>query len=263
MIKIINKRIAILKRAIIAAEKDRYLFPEGRLRVNKTSKQLRFYKVTEKGDSTGEYIPKSKIDTIRQLAQKDYNKQFLKTAQAEQKVLENFIEQYQKYQSESLYENLSEERKTFVTPYIPTDDHIAKAWQSKMFKSNPYKPEKKIFDTRKGEKVRSKSEAIIADTLYEFGIPYRYEYPVKMVNGEIKYPDFMLLKVKTKEEIYLEHFGRMGDEEYRKDAMDKMDLYRASGIYPGKNLIFTYETDKKPLDIKGMRKMLFELFCHD
>ncbi|MBE5835281.1 MAG: hypothetical protein E7309_11635 [Butyrivibrio sp.] len=48
-----------------------------------------------------------------------------------------------------------------------------------------------------------------------------------------------------------------------KGAMDKMDLYRASGIYPGKNLIFTYETDKKPLDIKGMRKMLFELFCHD
>ena len=103
-----------------------------------------------------------------------------------------------------------------------------------MFKSNPYKPEKKIFDTRKGEKVRSKSEAIIADTLYEFGIPYRYEYHVNMVNGEIKYSDFMLFKVNTKEEIY-----------------------------PGKNLIFTYETDKKPLDIKGIRKMLFELFCHE
>ena len=44
-------------------------------------------------------------------------------------------------------------------------------------------------------------------------------------------------------------------------AMEKMDLYRASGIYPGKNLIFTYETDDHPLDIKGMRKMLEELFC--
>ncbi len=47
------------------------------------------------------------------------------------------------------------------------------------------------------EKVRSKSEAFIADTLYEFGIPYRYEYLVRMVNGELRYPDFTLLKVRT------------------------------------------------------------------
>ncbi|PWT29065.1 hypothetical protein [Butyrivibrio fibrisolvens] len=150
------------------------------------------------------------------------------------------------------------ERKKFVIQYISTSDLIAKGWQSKTFKPNPYKPEKKIFDTRRGEKVRSKSEAIIADTLYEFGIPYRYEYPVKMANGEIRYPDFMLLNLKTKQEIYFEHFGRMGDAGYRMDAMEKMDLYRASGIYPGKNLIFTYETEEKPLDIKGMRKMLLE-----
>ncbi len=83
------------------------------------------------------------------------------------------------------------------------------------------------------------------------------------VNGEIRYPVFMLLKVRTREEIYFEHFGRMGYAGYRMDAMEKMDLYRASGIYPGKNLIFTYETEEKPLDIKGMRKMLLELFCID
>ena len=162
-----------------------------------------------------------------------------------------------------IYNNLIPERKKFVIPYISTSDLIAKGWQSKTFKPNPYKPEKKIFDTRRGEKVRSKSEAIIADTLYEFGIPYRYEYPVKMANGEIRYPDFMLLNLKTKQEIYFEHFGRMGDAGYRMDAMEKMDLYRASGIYPGKNLIFTYETEEKPLDIKGIRKMLLELFCID
>ena len=50
-------------------------------------------------------------------------------------------------------------------------------------------------------------------------------------------------KVKSKEEIYLEHFGLLNDEEYRKDVLEKMDMYRASGIYPGKNLLFTYETE--------------------
>ena len=37
--------------------------------------------------------------------------------------------------------------------------------------------------------------------------------------------------------------------------------YRRSGIYPGKNLIFTYETDDSPLDIKGIKEMLKELLC--
>ena len=36
--------------------------------------------------------------------------------------------------------------------------------------------------------------------------------------------------------------------------LEKMDLYRSSGIYPGKNLIFTYETEDNLLDIKDMRK---------
>ncbi len=52
----------------------------------------------------------------------------------------------------------------------------------------------------------------------------------------------------------------MGDEDYRKRAMEKMDLYRSSGIYPGKNLMFTYETEENPLDISGARMMLSEVF---
>ena len=50
----------------------------------------------------------------------------------------------------------------------------------------------------------------------------------------------------------------MDDENYRKDTLYKMDLYRANGIYPGKNLLFTYETNDNPLDIKGIRRMLKE-----
>ena len=79
-----------------------------------------------------------------------------------------------------------------------------------------------------------------------------------MADGTIRYPDFTMLKVRTREVVYLEHFGRMGEEGYRRDTREKMDLYRASGIYPGKNLMFTYETDEFPLDINGARKMLTE-----
>lgn len=258
--KIINTRLEQLQKAIKFAEKEQKTFPAGRLRVSKNPRQTRYYIVTDSTDKTGEYLPKTAQATIKNLAQKGYNKLFLKAAYSEQKALKEFLLKYN-CSPEDIYNNLIPERKKLVIPYISTNDLIAKEWQSKIFKPNPYKPEHKIHDTKRGEKVRSKSEAFIADTLYEFGIPYRYEYPVKMFNGEIKYPDFTILKVKTREIIYFEHFGKMGDEGYRIDTMEKMDLYRASGIYPGKNLIFTYETEDNPLDIKGMRKMLHELFC--
>ena len=51
----------------------------------------------------------------------------------------------------------------------------------------------------------------------------------------------------------------MDDEDYRKENMYKLDLYRANGIYPGKNLIFTYETADNPLDINGIRRMLKDI----
>ncbi len=276
ILQALNERIALLKRALKQAEKMEKTFPEGRLRVNRTSRQTRYYKMTDKTDKadkadktdkanktdkTGEYLSKKyKLSTIKQLAQKDYNKQFLKTAEKELKMLEALSARFNKHRAEEVYNNLLPERKSLVTPYIQPDDLIAIEWQSKPFKPNPYKPEKKIFATRRGEMVRSKSEAIIADILYEMGIPYRYECPVKMCNGETKYPDFTLLNLKTRKIIYFEHFGRMDDEDYRKKTREKMDLYRASGIYPGKNLMFTYETEDNPLDISGVRKMLTEVF---
>ena len=260
LMETLKQRTALIKRAIKLAEKEKETFGEGRLRISKTKHQTRYFKVVDKGDSTGEYLSKDKLSIIQKLAQKDYNKQFLRVAKVEQDMLEKLIEKCDQKQAEDVYNALSSERKSLVTPYILPDDLIAQEWQSKKFKPNPYKPEKKIFDTRRGEKVRSKSEAIIADMLYEMGIPYHYECPVKMHNGEIKYPDFTLLKVKTREVIYFEHFGRMGEEDYRNDTREKMDLYRASGIYPGKNMMFTYETEEYPLDISGARKMLSEVF---
>ena len=259
IIESVNNRIAFLKRVIRRAEKEKGSFPEGRLRTSRSNGRIRYYKVSKECDTSGEYLPKNEqMCMIRLLAQKDYNKHFLKSAADELEMLEKVLVRYQKKQSEAAYEGLSEERQNLVTSYIPSDDQIAEEWQSKTFKTNPYKIENKIYDTRRGEKVRSKSEAIIADMLFEMGIPYHYEYPVRLRDGKIKYPDFTLFKKRTGEVVYLEHFGFMDDESYRNDTLYKMDIYRANGIYPGKNLLFTYETTGNPLDIKGIRRMLKE-----
>ncbi len=140
------------------------------------------------------------------------------------------------------------------------DDLYEKQWKDQAFKTNQYMPEAKIYDTRNGEKVRSKTEAILADMFLELGIPYHYEQALLLDKGILRYPDFTLLKTKTREEFYLEHFGLLDDEEYRNKSLHKLDEYRNNGIFLGKNLIITYESSECPFDILGTRNMIKALF---
>ncbi|MBR5337801.1 MAG: hypothetical protein IK152_07435 [Lachnospiraceae bacterium] len=255
----LNKRIILLNKAIKTAEKETNSFPEGSLRISNQKRQKRYYRITPDTDHTGEYIKHDNEKLIRALAQSAYNKHFLKLAHNELSKLENTMSSLEKNNADKAFQNLSDDRRSLISPYIITDELFAKEWQSKPFKSNPYMPENRVYDTRRGEKVRSKSEAILADILYEQSIPYHYEMPLVLKNGATRYPDFTLLNMKTRDVIYFEHFGLLDNEVYLNNCLHKLDEYRQNCIYPGKNLIFTYETEECPLDIKGIRKMLKDL----
>ena len=262
IIQRMKTRANTLKKAIARAEKDKKTFPEGRLRVSMSNNRTRYYLVDQPGDTQGKYLTKDQMHIATLLAQKNYNLQFLKQASWELAKLEQIISQLSQENSDLIYQNLPEHRKSLVTPYLLSEDFYAKEWQSQVYKTNPYLTEKKIYDTKRGEKVRSKSEAIIADILYELDIPYHYEKALKLKGDIVRYPDFTLLKRKTGEEIYLEHFGLWDQEEYRNESLRKLDEYRENSIYLGKNLLFTYETQESPLDIKGIRKMLKSVIVH-
>ena len=114
--------------------------------------------------------------------------------------------------------------------------------------------------TENGERVRSKSEKIIADKLHALGVPYRYEYPL-VLDGNMKiYPDFTMLRMPEREEIYLEHFGLMDDEGYVEKVMWKLNTYERNGIYLGVNLFITYETGRNPLNTKTLDRLIRSLF---
>ncbi|MCR5824249.1 MAG: hypothetical protein K6G60_07460 [Lachnospiraceae bacterium] len=255
-----KERVSVLKKAIRAAEADIAGFPDGRLRVSKKQLACSYYVVTKRGDPTGDYISVKNKELVKQLAQKDYNKQFLKQAENELQCLQRAVSSLDGKNADAAFCNLSDERRSLVTPYILTDDLYAGEWQAMRFKTNTFMSEDRIYDTERGEKVRSKSEVLIANTLLELGIPYHYEKMLVLKNGGTRYPDFTLLDVRAREEVFLEHFGMLDDEEYRRNCLHKLDEYRNNGIYPGRNLIFTYETEENPLDIKGIKKMLKDLF---
>lgn len=123
---------------------------------------------------------------------------------------------------------------------------------------NPYPAEFPLQLTDRGEHVRSKSEKMLADKLYAMGIPYRYEAPLYLESNRTIYPDFTLLKIDTREEFYLEHFGMMNNSDYCEKAILKLNKYAQNGIYPGKNLLLTFETENISLDMKLVEQMLKE-----
>ena len=97
-IESLKQRVNIVKKAVASAEKDALHFPEGRMRVSQSGKQVRYYHVIPPAersispaapkDYSGTYIRAENIELAKRLAQKDYNESFLKTARDEIRILE-------------------------------------------------------------------------------------------------------------------------------------------------------------------------------
>lgn len=132
-------------------------------------------------------------------------------------------------------------------PVCEYDDPSLMQWANDEYETNTYKPEQLIYSTIKGDRVRSKSERFIADTLFKLKIPYRYE-PIMYINGQKVCPDFVILKPNG-ELIIWEHFGLLDDQNYEDKAIKKIKLYNYSGYNQFRNLICTTENDLKSISV--------------
>ena len=88
------------------------------------------------------------------------------------------------------------------------------------------------------------------------GIPYRYEYPIYLRGVGRIYPDFTVLRVQTRQEVFWEHLGMMDDPVYLENAIKKIVAYEQNGIFPGDNLILTYETKKNVINQRLIKSMI-------
>ncbi|MBO5165711.1 MAG: hypothetical protein J6B90_03800, partial [Lachnospiraceae bacterium] len=82
------------------------------------------------------------------------------------------------------------------------------------------------------------------------------ECPLRLKGYGKFYPDFTVLNVKKRKEIYWEHLGMMDDVDYVDNALQKIRIYEENGIYTGENLIITYETKKNPINQKIVNRMI-------
>ena len=230
--------------------------PQGFLRICNGRNKVQYYHRTDPKDFSGVYICIKDINLAKALAQKSYDKKVTDSIKQELKAINSYLSSVPKVPAEQIYEKMNEERRKLIKPIQETDEQYIANWEKVKYYGKEFEEGIPKIYTAKGERVRSKSEVIIADSLNREGIPYRYEYPVKIKSWGNFYPDFTALNVRERKEIYWEHLGMMDDITYVENALQKITLYMENGIFTKDNLIITYETKKHPLNQKLIKMMI-------
>lgn len=210
--------------------------------------------------ANGRYLPKAEIQKAKALAQRDYNSDAAAVLKKSIGAIERFLAEFHPGALDKAFTGLHPGRRMLVAPLREPDADFIANWQRLPYTGRAFEINAPEFITSKGERVRSKSEIIIADALSRAGIPYRYEYPTNVKGWGTLYPDFTCLDTRTREEIIWEHFGLMHDRDYAEKAVQKIALYAASGYTLGKNFIATFETNVSPLSVKQVQEYINTLF---
>ena len=249
--KDIEKEARILKKYIEKIE-EKYngIEEDGKLRICRKEKQVDFYCVTESGDTKGAYIPKTEISRAQALAQKDYYKRVLKILKRKYHGFLMLDGSCAGDALSSMYDSLHPVRRSLITPVYLPDEEFIRRWSAESAGSKDFDAgDTSCHYTDKRERVRSKSEVMIANRFLMRGIIYQYESALQFKDRVI-YPDFRVLNLRTRHTYYFENFGMMDDPDYSAKTVMKINSYILNGYLPGEKLLFTMETQAKPLDMR-------------
>ena len=125
-------------------------------------------------------------------------------------------------------------------------------------KSNQY-PQWLTHQTLKGELVRTKSEALVANLLYNKGIPYHYEENLELPEGVIA-PDFKVAVRSENRFKLLEHCGLLGSDRYVRKFNWKLQTYIRNGYIPWRDVFFTFDDLNGSIDTRAISQMMDNYF---
>jgi hypothetical protein len=200
------------------------------------------------GESEKKYLSQKECKIIRDLSQSEYEKRLKKCVDQELVRLIRLQNCIMKNSIDDVYEKMHPGKQKYIQPVEPSKYQIFEDWKNRNYQGKGFAPDAVEIYSNNGERVRSKSEKILADMFLSKGIPYKYECPLELRDRRIVYPDFTFWDIENQREIYWEHDGRMDDPEYAEKAVRKIDGYVQSGILLGEQLIITYETSGYPLN---------------
>lgn len=253
----IKQRDSELKKVIEIANKKIDLNSNEKLSVSISNGNTQFYiKTPEMTNSKGKYIKKSDYEKVKKLVYQDYYTNILDRAIREEYHIRCLNKIYDGNTYEEYFDTLNPAVGQMINPIKLSDNYFIKKWLSERSEiKSSYEIDGNII-TNKGEAVRSKSEKIIADILDKYGVPYKYEECLTFDDGSVVFPDFTILDVKRRREVYLEHLGLMDNVEYVNRTMEKIKKYENNGIFPGVNLLITTESGNNKFNTKAFERMI-------
>lgn len=246
--KIIQDEIERLKRLEKQLIKRKDSYPSGKLLVRATKKRVNFYFKKDDDKNDEKYIRKKDLALAQQLAQKSYDADMAQLIEKKLKQLLNFQSSWRDEDLGDLFKNLHPARKDLVKPIELPWETLLSIWKNQTYEQKGFEPYSSQIFTKKGERVRSKSERMLANSFYDYNIDYLYEKPLRLSNRLTFWPDFTFLSKRLRKEIYWEHLGLMGDENYARKALNKISTYEKYGISLKDRLIITMESNGHVLD---------------
>lgn len=242
------------------AEKQLEEAPEGKLRISRNRGKIQYFYRQHSTDKAGRYILQENKELAEKLAQKSYDEEFLQSIREETAAIDAYFRKVPKHMPEEIYDQMNEERRKLVNPLIEQDEAFAERWQNKPYTGKELDDREGGFLTDKGEKVRSKSEMIIANQLAKAGVPYHYEEPLLLKGVGMIHPDFTVLNIRRRKVFYWEHLGMMDDENYAERAIHRIAMYQKNGYFLGDDLILTSETNNYPIKVEQIATMIQHYF---
>lgn len=249
------ERVAVhLRNSILKA-------PDGYLHISSCRGCPQYHQIEDNGGTRTRYLKKKNMDLIKALAQKSYDRKLLNAVEKEQRMVREMLRIYAPQDLRNVFLKLSERRRALVDPRIPSNEEKAAAWLSSQYEKKPLAEDDAEIYSEKGDRVRSKSEKMIADKLLLMGIPYKYECPLYLNGFGKVHPDFTLYDAEHDTEIYLEHMGMLDNPQYAVKAVQKIEAYEKNGFFPGDRLLLTFETSGRPMNMRLFEKMIRDRFA--
>lgn len=253
-----------LEKEIHTIEQELSSAPEGCLVCHKNGKRFKYYhKIPNRNDPANpvlHYLRKKDLQTIRVLAEKSilWNKK--RDLCHELNAVCSYLDKHNPDFGNEVQRLLNSPgiQQILLPDENRFSDNITE-WQHAPYEKSSDHPDHLIYPTLKGDKVRSKSEMMIAHELFTNHIPYRYECRLDLPY-EFYYPDFTILHPDAGFIILWEHFGMMHDEQYVKKTARKIKTYIENGFIPGQNLIMTFESENHPFDYREIIDIIARYF---
>ena len=232
-------------------EKEILTFPEGSLSLKKVKGNAYIYLQNKTLAERRLLSPKKKedADMIEKIRKKYFVKKSISQLRKNKKIMESLLRGLNPFDPGEIRNQMSSVyREVQIIEWKSKMDLALEKWKVKDKGESFLYPEGLRHISAKGQRVRSKSEAIIADLLDYKNILYKYEEPLNICGQKFS-PDFTIFRSFDNRIIYWEHFGMINDTEYKKNMEMKLLAYRNSEIIPWDNLILTFDSIEGNIDV--------------